>query len=317
MPQKIVVANFGGPRDLDEIEPFLISLLTDRDVIRTRMPPFLQKWLFTRIAKKRAKKIVHDYMLIGGKSPIFEDTEFIAQSLNAEAIAFHRYLPATHGQFIDACVGEECLVFPLFPQFSYATTGSIARWFETHLDRRLVNKMRWVKSYASHPAFIDAMQRCIRAFLHEKQLAEHETILLFSAHGLPVSFVKQGDPYEKECSDSFHLIVKAFPDALCRLAYQSRFDRQEWLKPYTQEVCENIASWRQERRHVVFVPLSFTSDHIETLFEVEYQYLPLLRDRGVTAWRCPALNRSPAWIEAIHAILQHADTPNRDLIRQR
>ena len=103
--KKIVylIANFGGPRSLDEVEPFLRALLTDRDVLRTGLPQFLNYPLFWYVAKKRAKKVEGDYASIGNRSPIFFDTEAIAdalrQTLDGPVLTFHRYIPATHELF--------------------------------------------------------------------------------------------------------------------------------------------------------------------------------------------------------------------------
>lgn len=306
-----LLINFGGPRNLQDIEPFLSSLLTDRDVVRTNMPQFLQNLVFTRVARRRAEKIKHDYIEIGGGSPIYADTEWIAHALQnqlqAPVLTFHRYLPETHAgalaaiEEIDANVLR---VFPLFPQFTYATTGSIARLFEKKLSQKTLNKMRWVKSYPSHPAFIDATKNAIREFMALRGLEEKETILLFSAHGLPKEFVEKGDPYEYECNLSFMKVMEAFPNALGRLAYQSKFGPGEWLRPYTQDVCEEIELWNCDRKHVVFVPISFTSDHIETLFEIEKQYMPLIAEKGLYPYRMPAFNRRQEWLDCIVAILQ-------------
>lgn len=297
-----VLVNFGGPRFLSEISPFLQELLTDPDVIRTKFPLFFQKWLFRRIAKKRALKVCHDYVQIGGKSPIYFDTEEIGKKL--EAIPFHRYLPATHEQTlakIESIEAEEISVLPLFPQFCYATTGSIARFFSKRLSKKTVRKLRWIKSYAAHPAFIRSYQRRISDFLLEHDL-KHPA-LLFSAHGVPQSFVDEGDPYESECRSSFEKVMEGFPDALGKLSYQSRFGPEEWIKPYTNEVCEEAARWC-EGRDIVIVPITFTSDHIETLFEIEALYLPLIRSQGLKAYRCPALNLEPYWIESLSEILK-------------
>ncbi len=300
----ILFVNFGGPRTLDEIEPFLIALLTDPDVIRTKMPYFFQKYLFTRVAKKRALKIAHDYAKIGGKSPIYDDTEMLAQEVRTLTgrltFTFHRYLPATHKDSIKKIAQHngEILVFPLFPQFSFATTGSIARFLG-----KVPCKLRWIKSYAAHPAYLQAMHTCLRVFLEQHRLQEEEVALLFSAHGLPQEFVDTGDIYEQECKKSFHALSQCFPRAIAQLAYQSKFGPEEWLKPYTDEMCINPA-WCKERKTVVIVPLSFTSDHIETLFEIEALYLPLLREKGFLALRCPALNLRKDWVQAICQILQ-------------
>ena len=298
-----LIVNFGGPRNLEEIPSFLEALLCDRDVIRTPFPPFFHNWFFKRVAKKRALKVREDYEKIGGRSPIYFDTEklkeLLCKRLNAPIYTFHRYLPSTHADSLKAISNEkELIVLPLFPQFCYATTGSIARFFSSYTN------LRWIKSYANHPAFIASYQRKIRDFLNEKELKEEDTLLLFSAHGVPRKFVDEGDPYEKECELSYEGVMQAFPKAKGKLSYQSKFGRGEWLRPYTDEACEKILSWHEGRSSVVFVPISFTSDHIETLFEIEKLYLPLIEERRLKAYRCPALNLEPYWIDALETILK-------------
>jgi protoporphyrin/coproporphyrin ferrochelatase len=306
-----LVVNFGGPRDLNEVESFLRMLLLDKDVVRTPFPDFAHDILFKRVAKMRSKKVAEDYASIGGKSPIFEDTEYVAERLRhyveGEVMTFHRYLPATHKAFcqkLSAADCDEIIVLPQFPQFTHATTGSIARFFSDNLPKKCVEKMRWVRSYADHPAFVETWQRHIRRFLDENNLKEEEVILLFSAHGIPYKFTETGDPYENECQDSFNAIVQDFPKALCRLSYQSKFGSGAWLKPYTEDVCKTIINWNRGRKHLICVPISFTSDHIETLFEIEEEYLPLIEERGLKAYRLSTFNRKEEWIQAQVNILQ-------------
>lgn len=302
----ILLVNFGGPRNLDEIAPFLTELLTDRDVIQTPLPRFIEKWLFTKIAQKRAPKIAKDYELIGGKSPLFEDTENVAEKLREKTklpvMTFHRYLPATHTQFIETVSQSEIekwIVLPMYPQFSFSTTGSIERFFADRLPGHVVKKMEWIRSYATHPSYIVSMQNCIRDFLKEQNLNEQETFLFFSAHGLPQKFVDQGDPYQKECQKTYQAITSGLPETLSLLAFQSKFGPGEWLRPYTSELSKDPIQWNQDRKNVVFVPLSFTSDHLETLYEIEYTYLPNIREQGLNAYRCPALNLRSDWIDAL------------------
>jgi len=320
-----LLVNFGGPRDLNEIEEFLIELLTDQEVLRTPFPAFIHRLLFTRVAKKRSKKVAPEYALIGGKSPIFEDTEAIAEKvgrkMGAEVLVFHRYLPKTHCSFIDKIEGlhqiSEICVFPMFPQFSYATTGSIALWLNTHLSKSVVNKLSWVKSYPDHPSYIVAFEHCLREFLTEKALKEEETVLLFSAHGLPQKFIDKGDIYERECELTFNRLKKCFPKAHAQLSYQSQFGKEEWIRPYTAEVCEKINVWGEGRKNAVVVPLSFTSDHIETLYEIEKLYLPLICNAGLQAYRCPALNQREEWMKSIVELFQErAKVKNSMLLRK-
>jgi len=319
----IILVNFGGPRSIEEIPSFLTALLTDGDVIRTSFPRFFEKWFFKRVARQRAGIIAHDYKLIGGKSPIFEDTESIAREirsrLNLPVITFHRYLTETHAETfrkIQESSTDEFIVFPLFPQFSFATTGSIARFFEESFDDNILSRMRWIRSYPIHTGYVSAMQTVIADFLKKEGLEEKDVVLFFSAHGLPQEFVDEGDPYERECHQTFDAIRKGFPSAHSLIAFQSKFGPGEWLRPYTSELCEMPQTWNLGRRNVVFIPLSFTSDHIETLFEIEYQYLPAIRAHGLEAFRCPAMNLRQDWLDAIIEILKEPFyTRNEHLVR--
>lgn len=326
-----LLVNFGGPRDLEEIEEFLIELLTDQEVIRSRLPGFLHTLLFTRIAKKRTHQIAPDYALIGGKSPIFEDTESVAASVgeklcqkriagSGEILTFHRYLPRTHKPFIEKMESLHDVatirVVPMFPQFSYATTGSIALWMSKNFSAATVKKLQWIRSYPTRPSFISAMVRCLREFLEEKHLEPVETMLLFSAHGLPQSYVTAGDVYENECRSSFDLLESRFPKALSHLSYQSQFGKEEWIRPYTSEVCSRIRDYAEERKNVVVIPLSFTSDHFETLYEIEHLYMKEIRANGLNAFRCPALNCRTDWIDTVAEMFEEeGGVPNSALIR--
>lgn len=320
MRKKVLLVNFGGPRSCDEVHPFLKELLTDHDVIRTPIPQPFQDLLFKYIAKKRSKKIAEDYHIIGGKSPIFEDTEWMASALRDEGfdvLTFHRYLPMTHGDFLEKAsefITDDVVVFPLFPQFSYSTTGSIARWMQKNLCRRKAKRLSWVKSYSEDDGFIASYVNTIKQYMQSQELIEEESLLFFSPHGLPVSYVFEGDPYMVECQRSYHKIIKAFPRAGCIMGFQSQFGKAEWIKPYTNELSDTIAEWNVDYKNVVFIPLSFTSDHIETLFEVQYQYLPAVKDAGFNAYRCPALNRREDWVKAVASVIRNSDLTTTEML---
>lgn len=319
----LLIVNFGGPRSLSEIGSFLEELLTDPDVIRTKFPSLIQNWLFRKIARKRAGKMAPDYERIGGRSPIYFDTEEIGNRLRerfgGSVLCFHRYLPATHSETIkqiESLSDEIISVLPLFPQFSYATTGSIARFFQKHLTQNTIKKLRWISSYCDYPAYIACWQRKIDLFLKQHNLKN--PVLLFSAHGLPVSFIKKGDPYQTQCEKTFQKVMEAFPDCLGKLCYQSKFGPGEWLRPYTDEACEQILSWNGKKQPVVFIPVSFTSDHIETLYEIEELYLPLIREKNLAAYRCPAFNLEEDWLEVLADLVVSAGViENYRLVRRR
>lgn len=299
---------------MHEIRPFLTELLTDQDVVRARLPSWIHNRLFRRIAKKRSLKIRKDYAFIGGKSPIYFDTEnireILSQKLKKNIGTFHRYLSATHADSlkqIEASAAKEIRVLPLFPQFSYATTGSSAHFLSKHLSSKTLNKLRWIKSYPAHPSFIEAYQTRIASFLSQENLKEEETALLFSAHGVPQSFIDTGDIYQSECELSFQALSEKFPQSSSFLSYQSKFGPGEWLRPYTDEMCETVLHWSQMKKNIVIIPLTFTSDHIETLFEIERLYLPPIRARGLKAFRCPALNLESYWIDGLQELLKETN----------
>ncbi len=319
----IILVNFGGPRSLSEIGPFLTELLTDVDVIRTPLPRFFDRWFFKRVALKRVAKVAKDYELIGGKSPLFEDTEKVASQLRRAAklsvIPFHRYLPETHNRFINEIAAldvEKLIILPMYPQFSYSTTGSIARFFSEKFSDEIIRKMEWVRSYPAHMPYIESMQNCIRDFLVSQNIKEEEAFLFFSAHGLPQKYVDRGDPYQNECRLTYDAVMKAFPTTFSLLAFQSKFGPGEWLRPYTSELSADPLKWNRGRKHVVIVPLSFTSDHLETLYEIEYTYLDNIRAQGLQAYRCPALNHRSDWIDALVSLIPTANAMNHRLIKR-
>lgn len=320
----MILVNFGGPRESSEIASFLTELLSDQEVIRTWWPRWFHRWFFTRIARKRAEKIAPDYALIGGGSPIYQDTEetarLLREKLGMEIFVFHRYLVSTHALFferVEQYEGESLRVLPCFPQFSYATTGSVAKLFSEQLSKKTQRSLAWIKSYPTHPKFIGCYQKRILDCLQKHKIELRETALLFSCHGLPQVFIDTGDCYETECNQSFVAISNLFPEALCKLSYQSKFGRGKWLQPATEEMCQTVLDWIGARRSILVVPLSFTSDHIETLYEIEEIYLPILRKPGLTAFRCPALNVEPDWIDALAEIVGVPSTlSNERLVRK-
>ncbi len=325
LKKALILVDFGGPRNLEEISSFIRSLLGDREVIRTRLPSFLHSFLFDRIARKRVPSLKKQYAQIGGKSPIHENTETVADLLRKELSlpvhTFHRYLPNTHRASLEKIQSADAdlfIVFPLFPQFTYAVTGSIATFFSQHLPPSVVHKMLWIKSYSSEEPFIRLFSQRITRFLEEKRLRESETVLFFSAHGLPRKFIEEGDPYVRECELSFQSISERFPSALSLLAYQSKFGPEEWTRPYTSDLCEELDPLRTKKKNLLFIPLSFTSDHIETLYEVEQEYMPVSRQKGFSVFRLPAFNMKSDWIHTVQELLE---TPylltNQMLIRKK
>lgn len=320
--EQILLINFGGPRNLSEVKPFLIELLCDQEVLQTPLPAFIHKAIFTPIAIRRSKGVSNQYKQIGGGSPLYQETETLAnhlsQKLGQNVICFHRYLPETHQNFINTLKNHDSKthykLFPLYPQFSYTTTGSAAKWLKDNLPPHIVNKFLWIKSYPEDYNFITTQKLLIENFLKTHGLNEKESILLFSCHGIPLRYADKGDIYPQECLASFNAIIKHFKEALSYLCYQSKFGPGEWLKPYTLNICKNILNLKKDKKQVLFIPLSFTSDHLETLYEIEYEYLPIIRKRGLKAFRVPAMGLEENFVNTIIHLLKNGHYLNHQML---
>ncbi|PWB64916.1 MAG: ferrochelatase, partial [Deltaproteobacteria bacterium] len=193
------------------------------------------------------------------------------------------------------------IALPLYPQYFSATTGSslkdLKRW------------MRWagasfpvseVRSYPDHPAYIAALSEKIAHTLDG--VSRRGTHLLFSAHGVPQSFIDEGDPYREEVARTVAAAMERFPDIPHSVSYQSRAGRARWLGPDTVEEVRRLG--REGVKTLVVVPVSFVSDHIETLHELDIRLKAAALEAGIAAFlRVPALNDSPAFIRALKDIV--------------
>lgn len=302
-----LLANFGGPRHIQDCETFLTTLLTDPDVTRDRLPSALHKHLFTFIAKKRTKKVIPLYKAIGGHSPIYQDTETLANRLSSylhtPVIPFHRYLPDTHAATMHRLMtfkNSPIVGVPLFPHFTYSVTGSIVRCVHKYLPEANIS---WIAHFGNHPEFLSCTVNHIRTFLQLHDIPENDCCLLFSSHGLPVKYIQKGDPYRQQCELSFHAISQHLHPIETHLCYQSKFGWGTWLSPATQTVC---ATLKTEKKYVLIVPFGFTSEHIETLYEIEKDYLPILTKRRYVALRVPTIYHSTHWVKTLATIMQNS-----------
>jgi ferrochelatase len=197
------------------------------------------------------------------------------------------------------------VILPLFPQFSVTTTGSGFALLKQLIERRPRIKQlntSWVRSWHDHPTYIasftDLVQRELAKFKDPD--AAH---LLFSAHSIPESYVKNGDPYLEQTRRSVELIM----DRLGRrnsyqLSFQSKIGPVKWLEPSTNDVIIDLG--KRGVHDVLVIPISFVSEHIETLYELDILYKHVAEDAGVTNLRrVPALNSDPTFIRALAEIV--------------
>ncbi|MBF2048363.1 MAG: ferrochelatase [Leptolyngbya sp. IPPAS B-1204] len=316
----VLLLNLGGPDQLEDVRPFLFNLFSDPEIIRL---PFawLQKPLAWLISTSRAKKSQENYKLIGGGSPLRRITEEQAQALQAALrergqdaqvyIGMRYWHPFTEEAIarIKRDGIERLVILPLYPQFSISTSGSSFRLLEKlWQEDPTLQKIDYtvIPSWYKQSGYLKAMAQLIAQELD--QLANpDEAHIFFSAHGVPLSYVEEaGDPYQQEIEECTELIMRTLnrPNPYT-LAYQSRVGPVEWLKPYTEEAIPELAE--QGVQTLVVVPVSFVSEHIETLEEIDIEYRELAETSGIHHFqRVPALNTHPVFINDLAEMVLNA-----------
>ncbi len=315
----VVMMNLGGPATLDQVEPFLLELFADREIIQ--LP--LQDWLGPFIVRRRAPKVRRHYAEIGGGSPILRHTEAQGRGmierldrLSPETaphgfyVAFRYIRPRSEDALraMQADGVERAVAFTQYPQFSCSTTGSsLNELWRAARRLGLEAAFEWsvIDRWPVHDGFIGAMAETVLAGLAEFPAAERDkALLLFSAHSLPLQFIDRGDPYPQEVGASVHRVMErlGFSHPYL-LAYQSEVGPLRWLGPSTERMLRSLGSRGQ--KHVLVIPIAFTSDHIETLYELDREYGDLAREVGMTSYRrAPALNERAVFLDALAGIVR-------------
>ena len=311
-----MLLNFGGPRDLDEVQNFLYEILRDPNTIQLPAPHWMQNRFARFIASRRVVEISRQYGVIGGRSPLVEATGRIATALtralasrSGEApppvVIAHRYLAGHARAAVEQVMAlhrespvDAILALPLYPHFSYASSGSSFQQLHGLLAAAGWKGRLWAcRSYPDAPGYIDAMAARLDALLTAVRPPPETTVILCSAHGLPKAYLGRGDPYLDELHRTLEPLRGRFPGWRFELSFQSRVGPAEWLKPYTDKIIPQLAG--QGVRHLVFVPLAFVNDHLETLYEVGVTYFNIARAHGITPHRVPAVEDHPAYIQML------------------
>lgn len=299
----VLLLQMGGPDSLPAIEPFLYNLFSDRDIIRIG-PAFLQPMIARFIARRRSNKVMEYYRKIGGKSPIRELTAQQGAALEAalgpdyRCFVAMRYSNPDTAEALAAIAREgitRVIALSLYPHYSRATVGSSINELERELKKSATPfKLSYIRQFYDHPAYIAALAEKVEEGL--AGFPERSRVqLVFSAHGLPQSFIDSGDPYLEHIQATVRLTMEHFGGISHHLAFQSRAGPVKWLEPSTEAKIAELAAGGC--RELLMVPLSFVSDHIETLYEIDIQYREEANVLGITDFRrTEALNSSPAFI---------------------
>ena len=319
----VVLFQLGGPDSLDAVEPFLKNLFLDPDIIPMGPLGFLRGPLARYIAKKRAVPVAGRYAMIGRRSPIAILTERQRVKLTAAlapyvdpvvVIAMRYWRPFTENAVKALKAGrslDELVLLPLYPHYSYATTlSSMKEWRRVYGNPSGGPPEHVIESFYSHPSYIEAVVKkigvCLRQFPDSSRI-----YLLFSAHGLPMSLVEKGDPYPKQIAETVRLVCESGAKQYAGwpkthlLCYQSRVGPSKWLEPPFLGTMERLG--HEGAKEMLVVPISFVTEHIETLHEINIDGRIDAKKWGIERFRMmPAVGDSALFIAALQDVVLRA-----------
>lgn len=331
----VVLLNLGGPDSPAAVEPFLFNLFNDAAIVGLPTP---LRWLVAKLISRRRAPIARKiYAHLGGGSPLLANTKAQAQALQAalsdaagEVRVFvamrywHPFADETAKAVLEFSP-DRVLLLPLYPQYSTTTTASSAAdWNRAANSVGLTTPTQLICCYPAEPGFLDALTELGQAALAEaRRIApDAKPFVIFSAHGLPEKIVKAGDPYAHEMHATVQPIVDRLGlklgDAIegglddWSYGFQSRVGPVRWIGPYTDEVIVEAA---QKKRAIVILPVSFVSEHSETLVELDIEYRKLAEECGAAAYvRAPTVSIHPAFIAGLANIARSALSDGRPLV---
>jgi len=306
----VLLLNMGGPATLDDVDSFLYNLFSDPDIIRLPFSSLLQKPLAWLIAKKRHQEAIHNYASMGGGSPILKYTQAQASGLR-QLSGCPVYIAMRYAEpFTTEAVRrlqqdgiQHVIALPLYPHFSYTTVGSSLNELKRVMQQEQAQfTVHVAPPYWEHAGYQAALAQTIREGLamHTWSCPPEQVQVLFTAHSLPIKHIQRTqDPYPHQIQQCARQIMdRYFPQNSWDLAFQSQVGRMKWLGPRTDGVLHFYAGKKIE--NVLMVALSFVSDHVETLVEIDRLYAPLGREIGVIhCERAPALNENALFIQAL------------------
>ncbi len=318
----MLLFNLGGPDTLEAVEPFLVKLFSDRDIVQLPFGRLVQPLFARLIARRRGPSVRRNYASIGGGSPQLRLTQAQAAALEGRlnragevyrvGVAMRYWNPDTATALAEmARHGVSRLVtLTLYPHYSKATTGSSQRELARTLERPAFRnrfQVTSIESYPDDPLYLDALTDTVREALSGFEGDDRaDVVLLFSAHGLPQKFIDDGDPYVEHIELTRQgILARLAVSNRHLLGYQSRTRPVKWTEPITEDLLKTLG--QEGVRRVLVIPLSFVSDHIETLYEVDQLFRDLAHAAGIVDYRrSQSLNTHPVFIDALaHMVERH------------
>jgi protoporphyrin/coproporphyrin ferrochelatase len=307
----IVLLNMGGPDSVEAVEPFLYNIFADPWMIR--LPWFakpFQRKIARAISRTRGPEARHNYSSIGGESPLLRITgaqaNRVAAVLGCEGYVAMRYWKPFAADTVKLMIEEgmrRAVLLSGYPQHSRSTCQSgvddfTRAWVAAGRDATdLLPIQRWFDD----PGYVDAVAATVRETIGG--LLPESSCVLFSAHGLPQRYIRQGDTYEREIRTTMRLVVEKLGLELpYELSFQSKVGPERWLEPSTPDKIRELGE--RGVKHLVVVPLGFIADNVETVQEIDLQFSALAREQKMIFYRCPTPNDRPDFIAALARLVR-------------
>jgi ferrochelatase len=313
----VILFQLGGPDSLEAVEPFLYNLFCDPDIIDFPFARIARQPLAKLISTRRAKHVQHHYAEIGGRSPIREFTERQAVALESKlreqfdarvSVAMRYWRPFTDEAIRQMArhAPDQLVLLPLYPQYSKTTTGSsLNEWRRRFQPNGWNPRIHVVEEFHQDEAYLNSVVQAVDRTL--AQFADPVDVdMVFSAHSVPVAVVEHGDPYQRQIQRTVDLVwQRGGWRGRRHLCYQSKVGASKWLSPSMHETVKRLAAAGSKR--MLVIPISFVSDHVETLHEIDQEHRAQAAGLGITEYRMvPGLNDSPAFIGALAGLVQRA-----------
>ncbi len=311
----ILLLQMGGPERIDDIEPFLRNLFSDRNIIPLPGPAALRRLLASIIANRRARRVATRYRAIGGGSPLVRITgeqagamerDLAARGIPSVVRAAMRYSAPRTPDVVAELYREgirHFIALSLYPHFSRTTTGSSLDDLRLSLTGCPGVSIEVIDRWGDHPGYAGLLAARIAAETDAlRREAGDEVMVVLSAHGLPVRVIESGDPYLAEVERTAAAVGRLLGSIPWRLSFQSRLGPVQWLEPTTGAVIREAAA--ANVRGILLVPFGFVSDHIETLYDLDTVYRQEADRAGISHYRrLAAFNTDPGFIALLASLV--------------
>lgn len=308
----VVLVNFGGPQNYEEVKPFLYNLFSD-PVIFNFPYAFLYRnalaWFISNMRDFNSRLM---YKCVNGSSPLIPITFlqgeklqqlFKRNNLGCDVFVSFRYCKPTIDEVLDDVKEKgykKVVVLPLFPQYSFTTTGSVQLILDKWIKKNGKNlKIHMIKDWYKDEDYINSYVNMIERSLKNMDL--RSTTILFSAHSIPEFNIDNGDPYKNHIEESAKLIIESLGwKKDWKIAYQSKLGPVKWLEPSTEVAIEELSK-KSDNVNILVVPISFVCEHVETIYEIGDLYKEIALKCGIKRFRrVPALNTNKYLIQALY-----------------